>query len=71
MASLLKEEPAQLALDLAGIGGRLKALNPVAAGLTPKRLSNIRSAFLAAVRTSGLQPVLARPRPACRRRGPR
>ena len=59
VAALLAEDPARLPLDLAAIAGRLAAINPVAAGLTPKTLSNIRSDLLAAVRTSGLQPVLA------------
>ena len=59
VAALLAEDPAHLPLDLAAIAGRLAAINPVAAGLTPKTLSNIRSDLLAAVRTSGLQPVLA------------
>jgi integrase len=59
VAALLAEDTAHLPLDLAAIAGRLAAINPVAAGLTPKTLSNIRSDFLAAVRTSGLQPVLA------------
>ena len=59
VAALLGEDPARLPLDLAAIAGRLAAINPVAAGLTPKTLSNIRSDLLAAVRTSGLQPVLA------------
>lgn len=59
VAALLGEDPACLPLDLAAIAGRLAVINPVAAGLTPKTLSNIRSDLLAAVRTSGLQPVLA------------
>ena len=59
VAALLCEDPARLPLDLAAIAGRLAGINPVAAGLTPKTLSNIRSDLLAAVRMSGLQPVLA------------
>ena len=62
VAALLGEDPACLPLDLAAIAGRLAVINPVAAGLTPKTLSNIRSDLLAAVRTSGLQPVLASPK---------
>ena len=59
VAALLGEEPGHLPLDLAIIAAKLAAINPVAAGLTPKTLSNIRSDLLAAVRASGLQPVLA------------
>ena len=59
VAALLGEEPDHLPLDLAVIAARLAAVNAVAAGLTPKTLSNIRSDLLAAVRASGLQPVLA------------
>jgi integrase len=59
VAALLGEDPGRLPLDLAIIGAKLGAINPVAAGLTPKTLSNIRSDLLAAVRASGLQPVLA------------
>jgi integrase len=57
VAALLNEAPERVPLDLAAIASRLKAINPIAAGLTPKRLSNIRSDFMAAVRASGLQPA--------------
>ena len=59
VAALLNEDPGRLQLDLAIIAAKLAAINPVAAGLTPKTLSNIRSDLLAAVRASGLQPMLA------------
>jgi integrase len=59
VAALLGDEPGHLPLDLAIIAAKLTAINPVASGLTPKTLSNIRSDLLAAVRASGLQPVLA------------
>ena len=59
VAALLGEEPGHLPLDLAIFAAKLATINPVAAGLTPKTLSNIRSGVLAAVRASGLQPALA------------
>src|SRR5258708_2657044 len=59
VAALRGEDPSQLPLDLAVIAGKLAAVNPVAAGLTPKTLSNIRSDFLAAVRARKLQPMPA------------
>ena len=59
VAALLNEDPGRLPLDLAVIAAKLATINPVAAGLTPKTLSNIRSDLLAAVRASGLRPVLA------------
>jgi hypothetical protein len=58
VAALLGDDPAHLPLDLAALAGRLAGINPVAAGLTPKTLSNLRPDLLAAVRSSGLQPVL-------------
>jgi integrase len=57
VAFLLGNEPAAIALDLGAISTGLVAVNPVAAGLTAKSLSNIRSDFLAAVKASGLSPV--------------
>jgi hypothetical protein len=57
VAALLEERPENLPLDLTLIASRLKTVNAVAAGMTAKRLSNIRSDFMAAVRVSGLQPV--------------
>ena len=57
VAILLGNEPAAIALDMAAISARLAAVNPVAVGITTKRLANIRSDFLAAVKASGLMPV--------------
>src|SRR5260221_1480157 len=57
VAALLAEDPARIPLDLPAISARLGAINPVAAGLTPKTIANIRSDFLAAVKASGLKPV--------------
>jgi integrase len=59
VAALLNERAEQIPLDLTVIASKVKAINPVAAGLTPKRLSNIRSDFLAAVRVSGLLATAA------------
>ncbi len=58
VAALLGEVPARVTLDLESIAIRLSAVNPLAAGLSAKRLANIRSDFLAAVRQSGLHPVM-------------
>ena len=41
------------------IAARLNTINPLAAGMTTKRLANIRSDFLAATRFCGVQPVTA------------
>ena len=60
VANLLGDEPAALPLDLASISARLKAINPLAAGMTDKRLANIRSDFLAAAKVCGVQPVAGR-----------
>jgi integrase len=57
VANLLGDEPAAIALDMPAISARLAAVNPVAVGITSKRLSNIRSDFLAAVKAAGLMPV--------------
>lgn len=59
VAALLGEQPAYLPLELEKIAAGLAAINPVAAGMTAKTLANVRSDFLAAVRQSGLRPVLA------------
>ena len=59
VAILLGDEPAAIALDMAAISARLAAVNPVAVGITTKRLANIRSDFLAAVKASGMMPVNA------------
>src|SRR5262249_5976124 len=59
VAALLGEESAHLPLELEKIAARLATINPVAVGMTAKTLANVRSDFLAAVRQSGLRPVLA------------
>jgi integrase len=57
VASLLTDDPARIPLDFPTIGAKLATISPVAAGLSSKSLSNIRSDFLAAVQASGLKPV--------------
>ena len=57
VANLLGDEPAALSLNVAGISARLNTINPLAAGMTAKRLANIRSDFLAAAKVCGVQPV--------------
>jgi Phage integrase family len=57
VADLLGDEPAAISLDIAGISARLNTINPVAAGMTGKRLANIRSDFLAAAKACEVQPV--------------
>jgi integrase len=57
VADLLGEEPASIPLDLADISTKLAMVNPIAVGISPKTLANIRSGFLTAVKISGLKPV--------------
>jgi len=57
VADLLGQEPAAIPIDMPAISARLAAVNPVAVGMTAKRLFNIRSDFTAAIKTSGLMPV--------------
>jgi integrase len=57
VAILLGDEPAAIPVNMAAISARLAAVNPVAVGITTKRLANIRSDFLAAAKASGLMPV--------------
>jgi integrase len=59
VAILLGQEPSAIPLDMAAISARLAAVNPVAVGISTKRLSNIRSDFLAAVKASGMMPANA------------
>jgi integrase len=54
VAALLSQDPRAVQLDLREISARLAGVNPVAAGMTAKRLANIRSDFLAALKASGL-----------------
>jgi len=56
VASLLGEDPGRIRLDMPALSVRLAAVNPVAAGLTRKTFSNVRSDFVAAVKASGLTP---------------
>lgn len=55
VARLLREEPAQIPLDLPAISRVLAACMPAAEGLTQKSLANIRSNFLAAVKAAGIK----------------
>jgi integrase len=57
VAALVGQEPAVIRFDLAGISAQLARVNPVGAGMTAKRLANIRSDFMAAVKASGLKAV--------------
>lgn len=53
IAHFLGNEPAAVTLDMDEISRKLRAVNPIAVGLTAKRFANIRSDFMAAVRISG------------------
>src|SRR5262245_57072688 len=57
VAKLLGAAPSHIPLHLPVLSGKLAAINPVAAGLTTKTLSNIRADFLAAVSASGLKQL--------------
>jgi hypothetical protein len=57
VAILLGQEPGAIRLDLAAIGSRLAAVNPMVVGIKVKRFATIRSDFLAAVKASGLASV--------------
>ena len=57
VAALLGDDPARVALDLPAISAKLATINPVAAGLSIKSFSNIRSDFMAAVKASKLKSV--------------
>ena len=57
LASLLGDDPGRIPLDLPAISAKLATVSPVAAGLTSKTFSNIRSDFVAAVKVSGLKPI--------------
>jgi hypothetical protein len=54
---LINSRPDATPLDLAAIGERLSAVNPVAAGISSKRFANIRSDLFAAIAASGCKPV--------------
>jgi hypothetical protein len=49
--------PAAIPLVMEKIQAGLGAVNPIAVGMTPKRLTNIRSDFVAAVKASGVIPI--------------
>src|SRR5450759_1374057 len=57
VALLVGDDPAHIPLNLPAISAKLATVSPVAAGLTGKTFSNIRSDFVAAVKASGLKPV--------------
>ena len=57
---LIGQEPGGVPLDLVAIGAKLNAINPVANGISPKRLANIRSDLFAAITASKLKPVTPR-----------
>jgi hypothetical protein len=60
VADLLGNEPAAIALDMEAISVGLTGINPLAVGMTAKRFANIRSDFVAAVRASGVMPVMGK-----------
>jgi hypothetical protein len=60
VAGLLGNEPAAITLDMDAISGGLRAISPLAVGMTAKRFANIRSDFVAAVRASGMVPATAK-----------
>jgi integrase len=55
--ALIDVEPRRTALDLAQLRARLNAINPIAAGISPKGFANIRSDLFAAIKASGLKPI--------------
>jgi integrase len=57
VAGFLGDEPGRIPLDLPAISTKLTSVNPIAVGIGAKTLSNVRSAFLTAVKVSGLKPV--------------
>ena len=57
VAELLGNVPAAIPLVMEEVQAGLGAVNPIAVGMTPKRFTNIRSDFVAAVRASGVIPI--------------
>jgi integrase len=57
VAELLGNVPAAIPLVMEKVQAGLGAVNPVAIGMTPKRFTNIRSDFVAAVKASGVIPT--------------
>src|SRR5262249_31133940 len=58
-ARLLRNEPRAILLHLSAIGARLADINPVAVGISAKRVANVRSILLPAVQESGVRPAKA------------
>jgi len=56
VAALLGEEPRAVMLNVPVISAKLAKLGRVTAGMSAKTLQNVRSGFLAAVKTAGLMP---------------
>jgi integrase len=54
---LIGQEPDGVPIDLAAIREKLGAINPVANGISAKRLANIRSDLFAAITASKLKPI--------------
>jgi integrase len=54
VAELIGNVPGAIPLVMENLQAGLGAVNPVAAGMSPKRLTNIRSDFVAAVKASGV-----------------
>ena len=59
VAALLGDEPGAITVDVSALSAGLAIVNPVAIGITTKRLANLRSDFLAALKASGLIPASA------------
>ena len=57
VAHLLGNTPGAIPLAMDTIRDGLGGISPIAIGMTPKRLANIRSDFVAAVATSRLAPA--------------
>ena len=57
VALLVGNDPAGIPFDLPAVSAKLALVNPVAAGLTAKSFSNIRSNFITAVKASGLKSI--------------
>jgi integrase len=60
VAHLLGNAPEAVPLAMDVIRNGLATVNPMAHGMSPKRFTNLRSDFLAAVRSSGLIPATKR-----------
>ena len=59
VAELIGNVPAAIPLSMQEIQTALSEVKPIAAGVTPKRFTNIRSDFVAAVRASAVIPLKA------------